>query len=718
MADPIHFTIDGQALEAAPGTLLINAAKQAGISIPAFCYYDNLSLQAACRMCLVEVEKTPKLQVACTLPVAEGMVVHTDSPQVRQARKGTLEFLLTNHPLDCPVCDKGGECELQDMVFRYGAGESRFREVKIHVDEKQWSPVVFYDAPRCILCYRCVRICGEGLGVGALGIGNRGASAEIVPNRGDHLECDECGACIDICPVGALTSGTYRYKTRPWEMQHVGTVCTHCSNGCKTTLGVRNDKIIRANNRDRSGVNGEFLCVKGRYGFDFNENPHRLTTPFVRTNGELKPVSWAIALATVGKKFAELRARRGRIGVIGSNHTSNEENFLLQKFARQVLGTNHIDHHRTGDVPTLLDALSGRANALATTGELLTAKAALVIHSDLAQEQPLLAFQLRANARLNKGHVYAITPGPVREDNYATVARADYGQEFDALEKWRAQLAAEPELVILFGAAIKGEAIRRLVSFGDSLGIPVKYVCLVDYSNSRGASDMGLLPDLLPGYHPVSEAGLEPGMNYDQILADPNLEALWVVGANPLSRHTLASTTAFVVVQDLFLTETARRADVVFPAASAYEKTGSVTNVCGEVQMLSRGPKTMGAKPDSEIIGLLAKELRADIGPFQSGPVFEEIRSSVRGYDVPFMVVETGGAAPTAPLNGHIAFSPAPELIRSAGNTLFTSGTLGRFSDMLNAVIESPGALYHDPHIEPAAEKGSVQVEMLITPDK
>ena len=175
MADPVNFTIDGQQLKSAPGTLLINAAKEAGIAIPAFCYYDGLSLQAACRMCLVEVEKTPKLQVACTLPVAEGMVVHTDSEVVRKARKGMLEFLLTNHPLDCPVCDKGGECELQDMVFRYGAGESRFVETKIHVDEKQWSPVVFYDAPRCILCYRCVRICGEGLGVNALGIGNRGA---------------------------------------------------------------------------------------------------------------------------------------------------------------------------------------------------------------------------------------------------------------------------------------------------------------------------------------------------------------------------------------------------------------------------------------------------------------------------------------------------------------------------------------------------------------
>ncbi|HEX3682555.1 MAG TPA: NADH-quinone oxidoreductase subunit NuoG [Bryobacteraceae bacterium] len=715
MADLVTFTIDGREVQSPKGTLLINAAKEAGIQIPAFCYYDGLSLQAACRMCLVEVEKTPKLQVGCTLPVAEGMVVYTDSDQVRKARKGTLEFLLTNHPLDCPVCDKGGECELQDMVFRYGAGQSRFIEPKIHVDEKQWSPIVFYDAPRCILCYRCVRICGEGLGVGALGIGNRGAAAEIVPNRGDHLECDECGACIDICPVGALTSGTYRYKTRPWEMEHVGTICTHCSNGCKTTLGVRNGDIIRANNRDHSGLNGEFLCVKGRYAFDFNEHPERLTSPLVRTGGQLKPASWAIALATVAKKFSELR-QDGKFGVIGSNHTSNEENYLLQAFARQALRTSNIDHHRTGDIATLIGALHGRTDALATTADLFATKAALVIDSDLAQEQPFIAYQLRSNARLNHAHIYAVTPGPVREDNYAATTRAELGGEFDVLNAWRDRLAAEPSLVIIFGAAIKGDAIRQLIEFGDSLGKPVKYVCLVDYSNSRGASDMGVLPDLLPGYRTVRDAGFEPGLNYDQILASPDLDALWVVGANPLARHQLAAPNAFVVVHELFLTETAQRADVVLPAASAYEKNGTVTNVCGDVQKLSRGPKTMGVKSDFEIIALLAKEMREDLGAHAPEQIFQLIRKTVPGYNVPYAVIETGGAAPTTPVNGRIELNAPPELIRPTGNTLFTSGTLGRYSKMLNGVIESPGQLYHDPRKEPIIEEGSVQVEALQRP--
>src|SRR5437667_5764392 len=323
MAELIKLTIDGKPVEAAPGTLVIDAAKRAGIEIPAFCYWEGLTLQAACRMCLVEVEKMPKLMASCTLPVAEGMVVRTETTQIAQARKSTLEFLLTNHPLDCPVCDKGGECELQDMVFRYGAGESRYEETKLHVTEKQWSPVVYFDAPRCILCFRCVRICNEGMGVGALGIVNRGVHSEIAPNHGDHLECDECGMCIDICPVGALTSGTYRYKTRPWEMTHVGTICTHCADGCKTTLGVRNDSIIRANNRDQSGINGEFLCIKGRYAFDFYDHPERVLAPRVRKNGTLEEVGWSEALAVVANKFNQTLADGGTFGVIGSNHTTN-----------------------------------------------------------------------------------------------------------------------------------------------------------------------------------------------------------------------------------------------------------------------------------------------------------------------------------------------------------------------------------------------------------
>lgn len=690
----VNVTINGQAVQAENGTLLIEVAKQNGIEIPAFCYYEGMSLQAACRMCLVEVEKAPKLMTGCTLTVAEGMVIRTESEPVVKARKTTLEFLLSNHPLDCPVCDKGGECELQDMVFKYGVGESRFREEKQHVPEKQWSPVVFYDAPRCILCYRCVRACSEGMGVGALGLSYRGVNAEIIPSHGDHLECDECGSCIDICPVGALTSGIYRYKTRPWEMEHVGTVCTHCSNGCKTTLGVRNNEIVRGNNRDRSGVNGEFLCVKGRYAFDFSNHPERLQSPRVRNAaGELEEVSWSRALQVVVEKFKAAKAAGGKFGVIGSTRTTNEENYLLQKFARTVLGTNNIDHHRSGDIPTLLDALSGKTGQLATTADLYTAKAVLVVASDLAQQQPLLSNQIRANFRHHKAAVYAVTPGPVREDKISRKSiRIEEANSLAGVEQLREELSQAGDLVILFGDAIQGDKVRQLVAFGESLGIPVKYIALVDYANSRGAMDMGLLPYLGPGYHAAPGAA---GMSLPQMLQSNDLDVLWVVGANPLKNgQELASKKAFVVVQDLFLTETARQADVVLPAASAYEKNGTVTNVCGEVQRLKKGIETIGSKTDLNIIALIARGMGVNLGKPDADTLFTEISQNVSGYAVPLPVILTGGAAQTSPVNGGVPPSGGADQIRSSRDTLFTTGTLTRYSKILNEVLEKPGALY------------------------
>jgi NADH-quinone oxidoreductase subunit G len=474
--------------------------------------------------------------------------------------------------------------------------------------------------------------------------------SEIAPNKGDHLECDECGACIDICPVGALTSGTYRYKTRPWEMTHVGTICAHCADGCTTTLGVRNDRIIRGTNRDRSGMNGEFLCIKGRYGFDFYDHPERLQTPFMRVAGELKEVSWAQALEAVAEKFNQTMADGGSFGVIGSNHTTNEENYYLQKFAREVLRTNHIDHHRTGDLPALLDALGGTSGQLATVADLYERKAFLVLGADLALEHPLLSYQIRANYRHHGARIYVVTPKPVREDKYA--AAIVRGGDYESL---RERLQREPELVILFDDSLKGDRVRKLVEFGEGLGIPVKYICLLDYSNSRGAVEMGLTPG-------------EGGMRVSEML-EAELSVLWVVGANPY-RGGGARRAGFVVVQDLFLTETAQVADVVLPAACAYEKNGTVTNVTGEVQYLKRAVNTMGAKPDLEIMGFLAREMgaAAALGPWTPEAVLEEIRKAG---------------------NARIPVENRPDLAHSDHNGLFASGTLGRYSRVLSSVMES-----------------------------
>ena len=535
----VKFTVDGKQLTAPAGTFLIEACKMNGIEVPAFCYYPGISLKAACRMCVVRIEKMPKLQTACTTPVAEGMVVQTETPEIAQARKATLQLLLGNHPLDCPVCDAGGECELQDMTFKYGAADSFYAEPKHHREEQKWSPVVYYDRPRCILCYRCISMCGEGMDVFALGIQARGSSSVIAPNVPAqmspddlaHVDCEQCGMCIDACPVGALTSGTYRYKTRPWEMNHVSTVCTHCGDGCKTTLGVRStsdgSEIVRGDNRDRSGINNDFLCNKGRYAFDFANNEDRITQPLVRQpNGELKPVSWEAAFDHVGKKFRELRDTRGSrsIGVIGSNRTTNEEAYLLQKFARTVLGTNNIDHHRTADYVSFAQSLAGTTGRTASLRDTLTSSAILIVGGDPTVQAPGTAWNIRTNVRNNRARLYVANSAEIKlrrqAKNFIHLAPFGYSAlaaylggdaasaneaaaDTNALMTFREAIKAEENLLILIGSEFRGKDLKKLIDFG--LTIPgAKFALISDYANSRGASDMGLLPDMLPGYTPLA----------------------------------------------------------------------------------------------------------------------------------------------------------------------------------------------------------------------
>ena len=737
----VSLKINDRDVQVPPGTLVIEATRRIGTEVPSFCYYPGLSLQAACRMCLVEVEKMPKLQTACTLVATEGMVVRTNSDQVRQARKYMLEFLLTNHPLDCPVCDKGGECELQDMVFRYGADSSRFVEEKIHRPEEKWSELVYYDAPRCILCFRCVRVCDEGMDVKALGVGMRGANSVIIPNREDHLECEECGMCIDICPVGALTSGTYRYKTRPWEMQYVSTICTHCSNGCKTTLSVRNHEILRSNNRDLSGINEDFLCVKGRFGFDFTKHPERIRQPLIRKGDKLYPVSWEEAAQTAAAKLKQIRDTYGpdSIGFIGSNHTSNEENYLLQRLARASFGTNNIDHHRTADYTGLLTALGERApDSLLTMEQLYKSKAVLVVGNDPTNQNPLVAWKIRSGIRHHGTKLFILNSHETKLQRKATqFVKADAGQEVAAL-RWlaheegqlppefveqlvllKAQLDAEPDVAIVFGAEISGAAVAQLVAFGSKLSGKIRYMALGDYANSRGASDMGVLPDRLPGYayadDPRAREAFEqlwgsvlsskPGLTAPQMVeagqAGKLLKALYVVGANPLTHYgTLGfgrGNLQLLIVHEMFPTDTSRPADIVFPAASAYEKDGTVTNTSGEIQLIRKAAEVMGPRSDFDLLRILSHQLeKLGIGKAfhykTPAAVFEEIRKAVPGYDVQPAGLLTGGAEPArmhVARNGHAPYDVPAGLIRSAQDTLFTSGTLGRFCTMMDSLPEA-----------------------------
>ena len=779
----VNITVDGKKVTAPAGTLLIEACKSVGIEVPSFCYYPNLSLQGACRMCLVKIEKMPKLQTACTTVITEGMVVATESDEIRQARKSMVELLLGNHPLDCPVCDAGGECELQDMTFSYGAAESKFIDIKNHRDEQQWSPVVYFDRPRCILCYRCVRICGEGMDVGALGVQNRGVRSIIAPNKEDHLECEECGMCIDICPVGALTSGAYRYKTRPWEMKHVGTTCTHCGDGCKTTLGVRRSdtgmEIVRGDNRDKNGINGDFLCIKGRYAFDFADHPGRLKQPLIRRNGRLTPSSWEEAFELIGKTFREIRDIQGgqAIGVVGSTRTTNEENYLLQKFARVVLGTNNIDHHRTADFPAFAAALAEKPEMTASMRDVFNAPAMLLIGNDPTNQHPLLGWQVRNNVRLHRARLYTINSQPIKlRRQSASFLQIPSGQESkavaflagddsvvtglisesvtrDAWNAFREKIRGEQKLVIIFGAEIRGAEIGLLVKFASRLQEP-KLICLGDYANSRGAADMGLYPDLLPGYLRVTDVGRfhedwgavprQSGWTLPEMVESAKaakLKALYIVGANPVEQFAIdpfVFANSFVVVQDMFLTETAEISDVVLPAANAYEKSGTFTNTGGDLQLVKKAGEVTGTKSDFEMLVRIAdatgfdvrklvpfgRGTSADMGqsrgaqsgevdrhavwleahglepkmsPFDPMAILDEIQRLVPGYDVSRMNLLAGNDQHTRLTGSGPGALQDPSLIMPANDDLFSSGTLGRYSRTLNSVIEN-----HDSQPETA----------------
>ena len=739
----ITFTIDGQPVTAPAGTLVIEAAKTQGIEVPSFCYYPGLSLQAACRMCLVEVEKMPKLQTACTLVATDGMVVKTDTEQVHKARKDMIEFLLSNHPLDCPVCDKGGECELQDMTFRYGLDKTRFIEEKLHTPEEKWSPLVYYDAPRCILCFRCVRVCDEGMDVKALGVGARGVQSVILPNKPGELACEECGMCIDICPVGALTSGTYRYQTRPWEMTYVGNPCAHCSNGCKTTLSVRNNEILRANNRDHSGINGEFLCAKGRFGYDFTTNAERIRQPLVRRNGKLEPASWEDALEEVARRLKQVHATHGpaAIGVIGSNHTTNEENYLLNRFARVTLGTNNLDHHRTADYAGLAAALGPKAkDSLATMADVYNANAVLLIGNDVTQQNPLVAWQIRTGVRHHGLQLYVINGRPEQDSSpgarspskcrRAASARRSAGSRPRRASSTR----RPPKSLVQLKAALEAEKrCRRYLRRGNSgrgdsrSGFAERAIRRQDEIHGAGrlrefARRCRHGRSARPPARLCAAFGFRRARAIRQTLGRRNfrrrpasrraammeaavagkLKALYVVGANPVKTFGVAQPDRLagldlLVVHDLFLTETAQRADVVLPAASTYEKDGTLTNTAGEVQ--ADAPRGRRAGPAQRFRSAAHSFAPARHARARHADQTAHARSCVRRNPPACRGLRSFAARACSAAARNLrrpackvaeaSYDVPAGAVFSSHDYLFTSGTLGRYCSRLTSTNEA-----------------------------
>ncbi|TAK31298.1 MAG: NADH dehydrogenase (quinone) subunit G [Chloroflexota bacterium] len=554
----VTLTIDGRSVTVPRGTLVVEAARQLGIEIPIFCYYERMVPVGACRMCLVEIEKMPRLQTACTTPVADGMVVNTGTPAVVQARKAILEFLLINHPLDCPICDKGGECPLQDNTFKYGPAVSNYADVKRHfVKPIRLSKYIVLDRERCIMCTRCVRFCREIAGDESLTFVNRGTWSEVGVLQGRVFDSPFSGNTIDLCVVGALTSALYRFRSRPWDLCPTPSVCTRCSVGCNVNYDMRTEGVLRkqaiqrVSPRTNEDVNEPWLCDRGRFEYNFVNSPERLTTPLVRRNGKLVPATLAEALTELGQRWRELHETYGSMasGGLAAPNRSNEELYLFQKLFRVVLGTNNVDHRLDGAAVTLPLASWTQASI----ADLERATCVVLIDADPLVEQPVLDLRLKKAARrgvrlivigqreidlvdynalwLNVGRgripdllrqlAAEISIGSNGTNNNSEVGmrNAELGARRGASLQWaqrlgvRSEFAAEAvhllgvtePVVVLYRLDIEGkqdgdelrESMQELIAArGES---PTGVMGLVPDANSWGALELGVLPDLLPG---------------------------------------------------------------------------------------------------------------------------------------------------------------------------------------------------------------------------
>jgi len=663
----VHLTIDDIPVEVPPGTLVWAAAQKAGIEIPIYCYHPKMPPLGACRMCFVEIEKVPKPpQTACTTPVSEGMIVRTNTDKVIKARKGTLEFLLINHPLDCPICDKGGECDLQDFTLRHGPGGTRFDLYKRHYPKPvPVSDRVMLDRERCILCQRCTRFSSEISMDNGLVMISRGYKMEVGTAPDHAFDSIFSGNTVEMCPVGALTATAYRFKARPWELKRIPSICNNCSVGCNARIDVRVDKIMRLVSRTNDAIDDGWLCDRGRWGFEFVNSPQRLRTPMIRHDDKLEPATWDQAFYLIASQFRNIAGRHGAkaIGGIGSTRTTNEEAYLFQKLLREVVGTRNIDHHH-GYFPGPRDPLTGRPWMMTNSiADIEKASHIVLIASDPYQRQPIL--NLRIKKAMKAGaQIYIVNEGETELDRFAvskiTVPQNGAGMAAKILlkqvlngeldnphqyEDLRTKIQGEDEGIRAseetFGLETTTQLQHLAETIAGSKGAIILYDematlapgCadlaadlqalafitgnvnragsgvgpLVEDANSLGARDMGLLPDALPGYQPVKEKG----MSYNEMLSSPDIRALYIMGANP-ARHVekLPSNLEFLVVQDIILTETARQANVVLPAVTFAEKDGSMTNVDHHVQAIRHALRPLpGARADWEILTALARSL-------------------------------------------------------------------------------------------------------------
>jgi NADH-quinone oxidoreductase subunit G len=673
----ITFSIDGREVEAPENIMLVDGAKYGDVEIPVFCYEPKLGQPVgACRMCLVEVEGIPKLQTACSTPVKDGMVVHTQTQRVHEAQQAVVEFLLINHPLDCPVCDKGGECPLQDITYGWGPGRSRFIEPKRHFEKPlHLSPLVAIDRERCILCYRCVRFSQEISEDYQLVLLDRGAQSFVGTHDGHPYVAPFSGNIIELCPVGALTSTAYRFRARPWEIESGGSVCTLCPSQCNIQFSVRDERVERVLGRTNFEVDDGWLCDKGRFAYQAVHVDERITEPMMRDAGVLRPVPWERALEAAAGGLARVR---GKVAGLAGGQTTNEEGFLLNRLIREALRSPHLDSRPGGALPLELMQALAQPALQATVSDLEYAHAILVLDCEPVDEAPILDLRIRKGARRNAVRLAVATSRPSAldpradtvlrfapgageavaaalgaalggsgdVDDLATAAGADAAQVHAVADMLR---DAGEDVVVLWGSRLArgprgAHAVRGLLNLAHHLGLAgpggAGLLEVPEGTNVRGLREAGVLPNAAPGLRAPAQEGLDaPGIA--RALAEGELSALYLLHADPLRSHpdrgaweeALARATT-VIAHESFMTETVRdHATVVFPAESYAEKEGTVTHPDGRLQRVRPAVAHPGSvRSEWGVLAELSARLGYDLGVLAGPMVTAQLLRAVPFY--------------------------------------------------------------------------------------
>lgn len=690
----IHLTIDGKEIAVPKGTTVYTATQKLGINIPIFCYQDRMPPFGACRVCLVEVEKSPKLQTSCTLEATEGMIVHTQSHMAVEGRKGILEFLLINHPLDCPICDRGGECPLQEQTLKFGPGESRFFEEKRHFKKPlPLGPVLMLDRERCIVCARCTRFGDEIAGDHALEFIERGYRTEVGTPHGGPAESKFIGNTIMICPVGALTSQVYRFRARPWDNDPTQSTCTLCPVGCSMILDARDGEIMRTRSQEKSAVNDIWMCDKGWFGYEFTSNPERLQYPLIRRGGKLEKATWDEALTLVASKIREAKPK-GKLAGFGGNPLTVEENFLFQKLLREVAGVNHVDH-RIG-MPLLDLAEEGIMPGMEISiGDCEQLDYVFLLGIDLTEEFPVI--WLRLKQAINRGAkvIFIGHFAPEIKHHMAETIVHRPGLELQMIKAHLTDLQAYQGKGALFVGRQYLANTQRKTILAQLLQISkaqpnLSLNILEGRNNSIGATVAGMRPDL----GPLGKKITNPGLNALQVLTESaknGWDVLYVAGADPARRFPsklwseARAKLNFLVVQDLFLTKTALQADVVLPTLSYVEKGGSFINIEGRVQTLMPGkeiPEIIYS--DAGIFRKLAENLQAklEMDPFFSTVLKTEKLSLTRPEKIDAVNIPQGEI-------------PEGSLLATYAYMLFDQGVRMKHNPHVALLVKETGVRLH-----------------------